>query len=149
MNNRDVFNKSPRFTTARFHIVSGPASLFERVRFKMKEPRKLKLNADHFQMRANERNVPIEKITKFDPQIWRLMTAEVRADTGKFVSTAWEVIVDGRNWWVVIGLHDTIKTVINTSKMKLGKGDAIICSGLLYDFVARVNRDLMNTEQDQ
>jgi hypothetical protein len=74
------------------------------------------------------------------------MTAEVRTDKGKFVNTAWSVDIDGEEWWVVIGFEATMKTVIRASPGKLGLGDDIVRSGELYDFVARVNTQLMADE---
>jgi hypothetical protein len=69
-------------------------------------------------------------------------TAEVRTDSGKFVSSAWSRSIQGRSWWVVIGLENTIVTVIETDKN--GLGDDIIREGLLYEYVRGVNRTLMN-----
>ena len=74
------------------------------------------------------------------------MTAEVRTDKGKFVSTAWSVIVNGRNWWVVIGWDGALKTVINADRPKLGLGTDIVLDGPLYEMVAKVNRELMDAE---
>lgn len=51
---------------------------------------------------------PLEKLRDFDPAEWELITAEVRADKGTFVRTAWRREIDGRTWWVVIGYRDTI-----------------------------------------
>ena len=74
----------------RFHVSSGPNSLFERVRYKFRDPRVLKFNAQHFVDRAVERAAPTTAFGHFDAREWELMTVEVRADTGKFVSTAWQ-----------------------------------------------------------
>ena len=71
------------------------------------------------------------------------MTAEVRIDKGKFVSTAWSVDVDGQEWWVVIGFDATVKTVIRAARGKLALGDEIVRSVNLYEFVASVNAQLM------
>src|SRR4051794_18035110 len=125
-----------RFPTARFHILTGPTSLFSRVQFKMNEKRKLHLNSDHFNERRYERDAPVERLDTFDPFTWTVVIAEVRSDTGKFVSTAWEVNVDGVTWWVVIGLNDTIKTIYPTNNRKSGTGSDIIRSGDLYELVA-------------
>jgi hypothetical protein len=70
--------------------------------------------------------------------------AEVRTDTGKFVNSAWTRVIDGRRWWVVIGRHDTVETVIDTDKR--GLGEAVVTGGELYDRVEWVNRKLMAAE---
>jgi hypothetical protein len=141
-----VAAKKPRFETARFHVDTGPASLFERVRFKMSAPARLRVDPGHAKVRVIERNAPVERLSDFDPHLWRLMTAEVRTDKGKFVSTAWSVLVDGQNWWVVIGWDGALKTVINADHAKLGLGSTIVVDGPLYEMVERVNRELMDQE---
>lgn len=134
-----------RFQKARFHVATGPRSLFDRVRFKLSGKRTLRVHAPHLLGRAAERAAPLDTISAFDPAEWELVTVEVRADTGKFVNSAWTREIDGRRWWVVIGLHDTVETVIDTDKR--GLGDAIVTGGEVYDFVAKVNRELMLAEK--
>lgn len=133
----------PRFQTARFHVLTGPPELFARVRFKMQDLRVLKTHARHVQNRSYEREAPLERLQHVDPNRWRLMTAEVRTDKGKFVNTAWSVEVDGHEWWVVIGFDATVKTVIRAARGKLALGNDIVRAGDLYEFVARVNAQLM------
>ena len=135
-----------RFNKARFHISSGPEALFERVRFVMSGRKELRLHARHFQERADERDAPLDRIKSFDSSEWKLETAEVRTDTGKFINSTWSLIVRGSCWRVVIGLHDTVETIIRADKAKSGFGDSIVRSGEVYDFVAKVNRELMQAE---
>jgi hypothetical protein len=135
---------STRFEKARFHASTGPQSLFDRVRFKMRGKRTLRMHAGHLRERAIDRSAPLDAIAAFDADEWELMTTEVRTDTGKFVNSAWTRVIGGRRWWVVIGLHDTVETVIDTDKR--GLGDAVVTSGDLYDRVERINRELMAEE---
>jgi hypothetical protein len=135
----------PRFQTARFHAETGPDSLFERVRQKMAGRRNLKLHADHFRTQAAFRGAPVESLREFDSSQWKLATVEVRTDTGKFINSAWTREIDGRCWWLVIGLHDTVVTVIETDKRGLGRD--ILRSGKLYELVADVNRRLLDDDQ--
>ena len=134
-----------RFEKARFHVSTGPESLFDRVRFKMKGKRTLRVHASHLSARANERDAPLAVIAAFDACEWELVTVEVRTDTGKFVNSAWKREIDGQWWWVVIGLGDTIETVIDTNKR--GLGESIVTTGELYELVELVNRDLMIAER--
>lgn len=134
-----------RFEKARFHVSTGPESLFNRVRFKMKGKRTLRVHASHLSARANERDAPLAVIAAFDACEWELVTVEVRTDTGKFVNSAWKREIDGQWWWVVIGLGDTIETVIDTNKR--GLGESIVTTGELYELVELVNRDLMIAER--
>jgi hypothetical protein len=130
-----------RFPKARFHVATGPQSLFDRVRFKMRGRRTLRVHAPHLACRAAERDAPLVALAAFDSDEWELVRVEVREDTGRFVNSAWTREIDGRRWWVVIGLEDTIETVIDTDKR--GLGESVVTGGELYERVERVNRGLM------
>lgn len=129
---------------ARFHIDTGPESLFERVRFKMKGVRQLALHGSHVQQRANEREAPLDLIQSFSSNDWELRTADVDVKKGKFVKSAWYKKFGDRGWWIVIGIGDVLMTVIETDKF--GYGPDIVHSGNLYEHVARVNKKLMKEE---
>jgi hypothetical protein len=89
------------------------------------------------------RHAPTDRLVEFDPDAWELVSADVRTDTGKWVKSTWSVDVDGRRWWVVIGLGSTVVTVIDVAPERVGLGDGIITEGPLYEFVAGVNAKLM------
>lgn len=95
----------PKFAVARFHLLTGPQELFERVRFQMRDVRLLKTHAPHVRDRGYERGPPIDRLQDFDADHWRLMTAEVRTDKSKFVNSAWSVDVDGQAWWWSLDLR--------------------------------------------
>ncbi|MFZ4102312.1 MAG: hypothetical protein ACOYKR_10170 [Sphingobacterium thalpophilum] len=139
--------RKPTFETARFHIQTGPGSLFERINFKFKDVSYLKVHATHFIERMIERDAPIKSLIKFEIDTWRLINAEIRTDSGKFVSTAWEIFVNDRYWRVVIGFENTIQTVINIDGYSNSVGSKIITEGNLYDYVRKVNKDLMDSEK--
>lgn len=134
------------FQTARFHFCTGPKSLFERVIFKFKDVSFLKPHGSHFNERLIERNAPVSEIVKFNLNSWRLVTVDVRTDTGKFVSTAWEFKANQKFWRVVIGFENTIQTIINIDRFSDYVGPKIVTSGELYDFVDNVNKKLMESE---
>ena len=133
-----------RFEKARFHVETGPAPLFARVRFKMTGRRELRWHAAHLCERAAERGAPLEQLMTFDAERWELVTAEVRVDTGKFVNSTWGVTVDGTRWLIVIGFGDPVETVIRTDKR--GLGDDVVRSGPVFERVAQVNAALMAAE---
>ena len=130
-----------RFEKARFHIKTGPRSLFERVKLIIGENPVLKLHAPHLKKRLLQREISSEDINVLQQGEWELMTAEVRVDKGKFVNCAWRKPYRDSFLWVVIGFGETVETVI----LKDGDGlnDQVVTSGGLYDFVDEVNRDLM------
>jgi hypothetical protein len=128
---------------ARFHVLTGPGELSERVCFKMQDVRVLKTHARHVQDRSYERGAPLDRLQNFDSDRWRLITAEMRTDKGKFVNTAWSVDLNGQERWVVIGFDATMKTVIRAKPGKSGLGPDIVRAGQLYEFVANVSAQLM------
>lgn len=71
------------------------------------------------------------------------MTAEVRTDTGKFVSSSWSCHLEGVNgrtntWFVVIGLGNMVQTIIPSKKR--GTGPSIIGpDNELYGKVQKAN----------
>lgn len=136
-----------RFQTERFHIDFGPSSLFERAHYKMEDARILKLHSKHFNERRVERSVPQDvmmQIKNFDPTKWFLKTIEVRADTGKFVNTTWEMVHNDTRYWITIGFGDVIQTII--TKTSDGLGYPYVESGSLYELVKTVNENLMNND---
>ncbi|MFE0966411.1 hypothetical protein [Streptomyces fungicidicus] len=133
----------PRFQTARFHVESGPDSLFTRVRHILSEPVQLKAHGTHVTERLEQRGAPFETLTCFDPGSWELVSAEVRTDTGTWVKSTWRVRADERYWWVVVGLGNALVTVIQVDPRRRGTGEGIVTGGLLYARVDAVNGELM------
>jgi hypothetical protein len=133
----------PRFETARFHVESGPDSLFTRVRHVLSEPVRLRAHGTHVTERLEQRGAPLETLTRFDPGSWEPVSAEVRTDTGKWVKSTWRVRADERFWWVVIGLGNTLVTVIDVDPRRRGRGDDIVAGGPLYTRDDAVNTELV------
>jgi hypothetical protein len=73
------------------------------------------------------------------------MTALVRTDKAKFVSTAWSMNVEGQD--CVIGFDATVKTVIRAARGKLALGEEIVRLRSVY-IVASVNAQLMQMISD-
>lgn len=130
----------------RFHVASGPESLFQRVQQVFDSPRRLKLHAPHLVTRAGQRAAPLEALETFNAADWELMLVEARTDTGKFVSTTWRRKLQGEYWWVVIGFHDTVRTVYPTDATKRAHGDAIVTDGPVWHHVQAVNRRLLQVD---
>lgn len=135
-----------KYTLIRFNIEFGPPSLFERVKFKMKDVTTLYLDGQHFKQRLSERNIPQEvydKLKSFSADEWQLRTAEVRSDKGKFINSTWEIELNECRYWVTIGLGNFIQTIVvkDTSGV-----DKCVRSGEFYDFVEQVNRALMDED---
>jgi hypothetical protein len=135
-----------RFQKDRFHIDSGPKSLFDRIHYKMDSVCSLNLSAKHFIERCKERELPpeiIQKMQNFNIHEWKLVVGEVRVDTGKFVNSTWEYTYGDEKYWLTIGFGNVAETIVK--KESSGK-DKIISSGPIYDFVDAVNEKLMADE---
>ena len=147
-------NPSFKFERARFHIDTGPASLFERVRFIMRGVHSVKVDGPHFTMRVKERRIPsevVEMVASFNASDWSVVSAEVRADKGKFVASSWGREYNGRYYVVIIGLGDLAETIYDTDlpcpKFLPGRLQNFLENhSLFYDFVEKVNRELMDAE---
>ena len=139
-------NYKEDYKRVRFHIEFGPTSLFERVKYKMRDVRKLYLNGTHFEERMTNRNIPenvVRKLEHFDINEWDLVTASVRSDRGKFVDSTWEVCVDDLRYWVTIGMGNYVRTIVVKDFSGVEK---CVRGGDFYEFVERVNRELMDAE---
>ena len=139
-------NYKEDYKRVRFHIEFGPTSLFERVKYKMRDVRKLYLNGTHFEERMTNRNIPenvVRKLEHFDVNEWDLVTASVRSDRGKFVDSTWEVCVDDVRYWVTIGMGNYVRTIVIKDSSGVEK---CVRGGEFYKFVERVNRELMDVE---
>lgn len=112
----------------------------------MKDVTTLHMDGVHFQTRASERNIPDEvmsRLLQFNINEWKVVTASVREDRGKFVDSTWEIVIGGVRYWVTIGMGTFIKTIV----IKETSGvENCIRSGGYYDFVEKVNRKLMDED---
>ena len=132
-----------KFSKSRFHKEYGPKSLFERIEFKMKDVNNLKLHGKHFKQRLKDREIPqkvLKEIELFDKNKWKVVTAEVRNDKGKFVNSTWEYEIDSIRYWITVGFNDTVQTIIIKDSSGLNN---IVKDGQRYDFVDKVNKELM------
>lgn len=132
------------YRKARFHIDSGPDTLFRRVHQKLDGHYLLPEPGHNMRKRMAERGVPLGVVRDFDSEHWELMTAEVRVDRGKFVATGWRIPCDGSWLWVVIGMNQRIEKAM--FKQGRGKSEHIVCDGELFEFVDEVNLELTEEE---
>ncbi|MFF0299827.1 hypothetical protein ACFYTV_04000 [Streptomyces sp. NPDC004562] len=93
--------------------------------------------------RLDQRGALLDTLTRFAPESWELVSAEVRTDTGKCAKSTWRVQTRERFWWVVIGLGVTLVTVSDVDPLRQGRGEHIVTGGRLYARVDAVNVPLM------
>ena len=91
----------------------------------MRDVTTLYMDGVHFQTRASERNIPddvMSRLLQFDINEWKVVTASVREDRGKFVDSTWEIVIDGVRYWVTIGMGTFIKTSHSRSRVRRRRG---------------------------
>lgn len=81
----------------------------------------------------------------FHTSDWNLISCVIRTDKGKFVKSTWETYYNGESYWLVTGLGDGAITIIRKEGGS-GRRNAVR-SGELYDFVRRINQELMDQEE--
>jgi hypothetical protein len=131
---------------ARFHVDSGPESVFERVRQAFAEPVQLQLHGRHFAERVEHVDAPLDALDPFDPAHWDLVLVEARTDTGKFVSTTWRRRFGTQDWWLVVGFNDTVRTFYRGDAGKRAKGRRVVTGGPVWQLVDKVNRQLVSDD---
>ena len=85
----------------------------------------------------------LDALLDFDAKTWNLQTAEVRTDRGKLVNSTWKKVIDGHHHWITIGIGNYVKTIVDRTTSGM---DKCVRSGDLYDFVERVNAELITAE---
>ena len=103
MPQKETKRKAP-VRTAQFHVIDGPAVLFERVQFKLRQPRVLRFKDPDLQRKAAANGL-IDQLVNFDPREWTLVSAVVREDNGKFIKSGWVRAVGKRTWFVLVGFE--------------------------------------------
>ena len=148
---------SQKFRVCRFYVESGPPSLFARVKYIMDAKTNIKVDRPHFVCRVRERRIPaqvVRLVNNFEARRWEVISAEVRADTGKFISSTWGRIYAKRYYVVTIGIGDIAETIYESEPPSIwsprrrmrapvkGKNPA----RQIYDFVEKINRNLMESD---
>ena len=132
------------FNTARFEIRTGPQALFDRVRFKMADRKKLTFRSAQVRQQLADRGVPVDRLEALDLNAGALVAADVRTDTGRFVRSIWVHEAAGQRWWVVLGFGDTVEQVLSSVEESVKAGT--VTEGKLYRRVRQVNETLMDAE---
>jgi hypothetical protein len=103
------------------------------------------LTHQHFNMRETQRAFPSQIVLPFDPSEWEVLTAEV-LNSGKFMSTTWTRVFNGKRWFIVFAKGDVAVTVYDGTPERRLLGPEIVTGGPFFDKVEQVNRVLMDGE---
>lgn len=131
----------PTYDTLDFHVDIGPESLFQRVRFKFHTPTRLKGRTPY---RDPKYGSDLQAaLLNFNASDWDLRIVQVRNDSGKFVTTIWRRAFGEECWWIVLGYEGVIQSLFQVEGSETGITDKTVRPGQVFDFVAKVNDDLM------
>ncbi len=140
----------PRTEIVRFSVLSGPASLFARIRQVVDHTTYSDRNIR--MRRRHDWSVVPDPYRFFSdiawvPSAWNLVGGEVRSDTGRFVRSHWNLyhrdvwyrlVLDGR------GRIYTLKPLPNPTAPPFRH---VVTSGPLWVHVANVNQDLLKEKK--
>ncbi len=102
--------------TLRFHTQYGPTPLFDKARQQLMELTGLGLEIPHARFRFEERGIPLEYLTDFQPQHWEVMTVETNVRTGRITYMSLRRNVEARKYlWIVLAFGSSPGTWCMTS----------------------------------
>lgn len=96
--------------TLRFHTEFGPAPLFDKAREQLKRLAGLNLEIPHAQARFDEREVPLQHLTDFQPECWEVVVVETATRTGRITYMSLRrKLESGEYLWIVLA-HEHVIT---------------------------------------
>ncbi|HAR41166.1 MAG TPA: hypothetical protein DCS07_00790 [Bdellovibrionales bacterium] len=100
-----------------FNAYSGPPSLFERISLEYGSSRPLQLTR-HALQRAEERGIPQDILTRFDPSRWQIFSSVVALPTGRIVSTQWRIQGSETSHYIVLSSLNRVITCFSQKYRK-------------------------------
>ena len=123
-----------------FSITSGPAELFERVRFVMQD-KALSVNSDKIKKAvAYFVGDEVAQLQNINLKDWSVEGAEVLVNSGKFITSIWRRKIGLRSWRIVISRNNVVSGMLIKKNAKLRSSE---CPSSFKAFVSRVSRKLM------
>ncbi|WP_301123814.1 hypothetical protein [Mycolicibacterium fortuitum] len=102
--------------TLRFHTKYGPTLLFDKAREQLNGLSGLNLQIPHAQSRFAERDIPAQHLTRFQPELWELITVETAVRTGRITYTSLRrKLAPAQYLWIVLA-HEHVITAWTTER---------------------------------
>lgn len=123
--------------TFRFHVKYGPAPLFDKGREQLKDLAGLSLEIPHAKHRFDERGVPMQYLTDFQPEDWELITVETAMQTGQitYMSLRRE-LESGEYLWIVLAAEYVITAWVSDRPGNRATNPLIVKDGPAWDAAA-------------
>ncbi|WP_018601005.1 hypothetical protein [Mycobacterium sp. 155] len=123
--------------TLRFHTEHGPAPLFDKAREQLKGLAGLNLEIPHAQSRFDEREIPRQYLTDFQPELWEVVTVETAVRTGRIVYMSLRRKLDPEKYlWIVLASEHVITAWVRERPSTRAAHPLIVKDGPAWDAAA-------------
>lgn len=123
--------------TLRFHIKYGPAPLFDKAREQLKDLAGLSLSIPHARTRFDERGIPLQHLTDFQPDDWELITVETAVRTGRTTYMSLRRELQSKEYlWIVLAVEHVITAWVTESFSDRATNPLIVRDGPAWDAAA-------------
>ncbi len=123
--------------TLRFHTKHGPAPLFDKAREQLKRLAGLNLEIPHARSRFEERGVPLQYLTDFQPECWAVITVETAMRSGRITYMSLRrKIESGQYLWIVLATEHVITAWVTDSRSDRATNPLIVKDGPAWEAAA-------------
>lgn len=123
--------------TLRFHTDFGPAPLFDKAREQLKALAGLSLEIPHAKSRFEQRGIPLQYLTDFQPGDWEVITIETAARTGRITYMSLRRKVESKEYlWVVLAFEHVITAWVTKRPSNRAAHPLIVKDGPAWDAAA-------------
>jgi hypothetical protein len=126
-----------KIRTLRFHTAYGPSQLFDRAGGQVKDLAGLSLDIPHAKSRFEERGIPLEYLTDFQPELWEVITVDTAMRTGRIAYIALKRELEAQQYlWIVLAFEHVITAWITESSSDRATNPLIVKDGPAWDAAA-------------
>lgn len=123
--------------TLRFHVKYGPATLFDKAREELKGLDGLNLEIPHAKARFDERDVPRQYLTEFQPACWEVVMVETAVRTGRVTYMSLRRKLESKCYlWIVLAFEHVITAWVTESPSNRATNPMIVKDGPAWDAAA-------------
>jgi len=123
--------------TLRFHTEYGPAPLFDKAREQLNDLAGLSLETPHAKSRFDERGIPLQYLTDFQPERWEVITVETAVRTGRIIYMSLQRKLESKKYlWIVLAFEHVITAWITESPSNRATNPLIVKGGPAWDAAA-------------
>jgi hypothetical protein len=124
--------------TLRFHTDYGPAPLFGKAREQLNLLAGLNLEIPHAQARFDERGVPKQYLTDFQPECWEVITVETAVRTGRITYMSLRRKIESTEYlWIVLASEHVITAWVTERPSNRATHPLIVKDGPAWDAAAQ------------